>query len=230
MSIAYKDDGIVIGVEGLSKVEKELGNIRSKLPAVEKFAINKTARYTRKIMIQQAKTRYALNAAGQRHLKDLQQKKKATNSDATAELFIASMQNDLGYFTSSPKRPYVGMKVFGAPEYFKGKVLKASPLKNLSGTAKLSKGFLLEFSSGHVGMVQRVVGSSSKNKVTKKGRPRWTTPDGRVEKVQTMGSPSPTAMHNTVFSIVEPEVEKYLEDALLDRAERVLEIAKARGK
>lgn len=76
MSIAYKDDGIVIGVEGLSKVEKELGNVRYKLPAVEKFAINKTARYTRKIMIQQAKTRYALNAAGQRHLKDLQQKKK----------------------------------------------------------------------------------------------------------------------------------------------------------
>ena len=79
-------------------------------------------------------------------------------------------------------------------------------------------------------MVQRVVGSSSKNKVTKKGRPCWKTSDGRVEKVQTMGSPSPTAMHNTVFPIVEPEVEEYLEDALLERAERVLEIAKARGK
>lgn len=39
--------------------------------------------------------------------------------------------------------------------------------------ANLSKGFLVEFKSGHVGMVQRRIGSSSSHTVTERGRPRW---------------------------------------------------------
>ena len=53
--------------------------------------------------------------------------------------------------------------------------------------ANLSKGFLVEFKSGHVGMVQRRIGSSSSHTVTERGRPRWRNKDGKVEKLVTTG-------------------------------------------
>ena len=94
--------------------------------------------------------------------------------------------------------------------------------------ANLSKGFLVEFKSGHVGMVQRRIGSSSSHTVTERGRPRWRNKDGKVEKLVTMGSPSATAMHSTVWPYVEPEVTEYLYDRLMEQTERVIARAKAR--
>lgn len=230
MSVVYQGSNIVIGVEGINEVERILGNLKSKTPAVAKVAVNSTARYTRREMIKHAKARYAVNAAGARHLNDLKKTKSASNKDISAELHIATMRNDLGYFKSQPGTYYIGGNVANAPEYFKGKVLKSSAMKALTGAGNLSKGFLLPFKSGHVGMVQRVIGSRSRNTVTAKGYPRWTTRDGRVEKLMTMGSPSATAMHNTIWPEVEPGAEDYLMDALITRAYRVLELAQAKGR
>lgn len=230
MSVVYQGSNIVIGVEGINEVERILGNLKSKTPAVAKVAVNSTARCTRREMIKHAKARYAVNAAGARHLNDLKKTKSASNKDISAELHIATMRNDLGYFKSQPGTYYIGGNVANAPEYFKGKVLKSSAMKALTGAGNLSKGFLLPFKSGHVGMVQRVIGSRSRNTVTAKGYPRWTTRDGRVEKLMTMGSPSATAMHNTIWPEVEPGAEDYLMDALITRAYRVLELAQAKGR
>ena len=73
----------------------------------------------------------------------------------------------------------------------------------------------MEFASGHVGMVQRVIGSSSHNTITKKsGVPRWRNKDGNVEKLQTMGSPSAAAMHHVIWEQVEPDVQETLERKL----------------
>lgn len=229
--ITINGHNVIIGVEGFQEVERELGKLKTKTPAVAKFAVNKTARYARKMMIMQAKARYAVNAAGARHLKDLVQSKKATNSSITAELFISSLRNDLGYFETSPSSPYMGRNVFHAPTYFKGHVLKGSPMKELTGTGRLSKGFLLKFNkSGHVGMVQRVIGKKSKHTKTEKGYKRWVSKSGVVETLQTMGSPSATAMHNTVWPMVSPDVEIFLENALIMRAEQVLAVAQAKAK
>ena len=236
MSVVYQGSNIVIGVEGINEVERILGRLKSKTPAVAKVAVNSTARYTRKTMIQHAKARYAVNAAGARHLNDLSQKKgkggqMATNRDLTAKLHIETMRNDLGYFKSQPGTFYIGGNVANAPDYFKGKVLKSSAMGTLTGTGRLSKGFLLPFKSGHIGMVQRVIGSNSKNRVTFRSKvPRWQTKDGRVEKLMTMGSPSATAMHNTIWPEVEGDVQDYLMDALINRAYRVLELQAAKGK
>jgi len=49
-----------------------------------------------------------------------------------------------------------------------------------------------------------------------------------VEKLVTMGSPSATAMHSTVWPYVEPEVTEYLYDRLMEQTERVIARAKAR--
>lgn len=224
--VTYDQSNLRITVDHLEDVTAALGSLKKKTPTVAKVAINATARQARKLMIAQAKARYAVNAAGQRHLKELVQRKKATNQALEAELHISSFRNDLGYFKTSPNRPYTGRDVANAPDYFKGHVLKSSPMKPLTGTGGLSKGFMVEFKSGHVGMVQRVLGSNSGNRMTvKSGKPRWTNAEGKVEKLQTMGSPSATAMHNTIWPEVEPDVSEYLQQRLNEQVAKVLERA-----
>lgn len=175
------------------------------------------------LMVARAKVRYAVNAAGRKHLKDLVQRKKATNASLSAELHIASMRNDLGYFQTSPTKTFTGVEVFrSAPKVVKGRVLKSSSMSPLTGAGAMSKGFLVKFSSGHVGMVQRHEGSSSHNTVTARGKPRWRNKAGQVEKLVTMGSPSATAMHNTIWPEVEPSVEEYLHNRLNEQVQKVL--------
>lgn len=228
--VTYDAGTMTITVDGLEDVADALGELKKKTPAAAKVAINATARQARKLMVAQAKARYAVNAAGQRHLKDLVQRKKATNTSLSAELHIAKMRNDLGYFQHRPTESFTGREVFSrAPAHVKARVLKASSLTALTGDGgSLSKGFLVEFKSGHVGMVQRRIGSNSSHKVTERGHPRWTNSDGKVEKLVTMGSPSAAAMHSTVWPYVEPEVTEYLYDRLMEQTERVLARARIR--
>lgn len=226
--ITYDAGNLTITVAGLEDVEDALGALKKKTPAAVKVAINSTARQTRKLMVAQAKARYAVNAAGQRHLKDLVQRKKATNTSLSAELHIGKMRNDLGYFQNRPTETFTGRSVLErAPEYVKARVLKSSTMRALTGDGgSLSKGFLVEFNSGHVGMVQRKIGSTSSHKVTERGHPRWTNKSGKVEKLVTMGSPSATAMHSTVWPMVEPDAVQYLHDQLNRRIETILARAK----
>lgn len=232
MSGTANDTGIIMEVYGADEVEYLLGDLQSKAPAVLKTSVNAAARETRKLMIAQAKARYAVNAAGRRHLDDLKQRKKATNRSISAELYIAKMRNDLGYFTTSPRYPthYTGKRWVEGPKVWKGKVLKASTMKPLPGEGNKAKAFLAEFKSGHIGMVQRVIGSSSENTKTARGYQRWRNARGQVEKLVTVGSPSATAMHNTVWPDVRPDAEEYLAKRLLDQTERVLTRASAKQR
>lgn len=226
-NVTYDAGNLTITLEGLDTVERALGDLKKKTPAAAKVAINATAREARKLMVAQAKARYAVNAAGRKHLKDLVQRKKATNASLSAELHIASMRNDLGYFDTYPKKPLSGGNWKKAPKNgFKARVLKSEPRKTLTGKGKLSKGFLVKFDSRHVGMVERVEGTNALEKSTNRGgdvkESRWRTWDGRVEKVQTLGSPSATAMHNTIWPEVEPSVEEYLHNRLNEQVQKVL--------
>ena len=163
----YNASDLSIELIGEKDVARALGNCGKKAPLVIRNAVNETAKDARKVMIREAKKRYAVNGAGRRHLNDLKIRKRAKVSDLGAELHIGgpgqkdAMKNDLGYFKTIPSRPYVGQDVANAPDLFKAKVLKNSGMKPLPGQGNLSKGFLVEFASGHVGMVQRVIGSSS---------------------------------------------------------------------
>lgn len=226
--VTYSRNNMTITVDGLDTVANALGDLKRKTPAATKVAINATAREARKLMIAKAKARYAVNAAGQRHLKDLVQRKKATNTSLTAELHIEKMRNDLGYFRTNPAYPthYTGRNWVMGPDVWKGKVLKESGMKPLPGRATRGPAFLAEFKSGHVGMVQRVKGSNTKNTVTEKGHPRWRNSEGKVEKLLTVGSPSAAAMHRVVWHEVEPDVEAFLQERLDLQVQKVL--AKAR--
>lgn len=221
----------LIEVIGADEVAKALGDLSDKTPAVLKVAVNATAREAKKLMIAKAKARYAVNAHGLKHIKTLNQRKKATNSKPIAELHIATPKNDLGYFDYAPKGIHTGVDVFrNAPPVVKARVLKASQRKPLTGEARLSKGFVLEFKSGHVGMVQRVIGSSSSHTKTKNGYERWRNSQGKVEKTQTMGSPSATAMHGMIWPEVEPEVEAFLAARIDAQVQKVLERAARKAK
>lgn len=142
-NVTYSAGNLTITVAGLDTVEQALGDLKRKTPAAAKVAINATARQARKLMVAKAKTRYAVNAAGRRHLKDLVQRKKASNSSLMAELHIAKMRNDLGYFKTSPAVPthFTGMDFKDGPSVWKAKVLKSSGMKTLPGAGGMSKGF-----------------------------------------------------------------------------------------
>lgn len=216
---------IDIEVIGTETVAQALGDLKKKSPAAIKVALNATARQARKLMIAAAKARYAVNAAGKRQLNDLKQTRKASNSGLQATLFISKMRNDLGYFQSNPNQPFMGRDTFRAPSYFTAKVLKNESMKPLTGKGNLSKGFLLQFKSGHIGMVQRVIGSRSASVQTQNNRPRWRNRAGNVEKVQTMGSPSAAGMHATVWEEVADDVTAYLVEQLETRIKQLLEKA-----
>ena len=78
--VTYDAGTMTITVDGLEDVERALGDLKKKTPAAAKVAINATARQARKLMVAQAKARYAVNAAGRRHLKDLDRKSTRLNS------------------------------------------------------------------------------------------------------------------------------------------------------
>ena len=214
---------ISIEIDGLDTVARALGTLQGRSPQAVKVAVNQTARQARKLMIAAAKARYVVNAAGARHLNDLKPKKKATNTSLTATLFISKMRNDLGYFENDPTAAYTGGDVFRhSPKFYKARVLASSSMKNLTGEGAYSKGFLMKFESGHVGMVQRIIGSRSKHTETARGRPRWVNEQGNVEKLQTMGAPSASAMHAQVWPEVREDVELYLMARIQDRVDWIL--------
>ena len=213
--VTYDKSNLTIEVDGLEGVARALEDIPQKTTAVAKVAINNTTRQARKLMIAAAKARYAVNRKGQ-------------------ELHIKSLRNDLGYFDTRPAVPthFKGGAWRHGPDVFRGRVLKSSSLYTLNNPVdehgrRVSKGFLVEFKSGHIGMVQRLIGVKAKTDtpLTERGYPRWKNKNGIVEQLVTMGSPSATAMHNKIWPQVQPEAEAYLMDQLYRRAERVLILA-----
>lgn len=229
MSMTWYDAGTTtIGVNA-EEVSDRLGELRRKTPAVIKVAVNATARETRKEMLRRVMKRYALTAKGKERAKGLKQRKKATNANPAAELYIGGqngMRADLAYFQHRVTVPHPGMSWQTGPTVFKARVLRSGGLHDLTGGGAYSKGFLAEFKSGHVGMIQRHIGAASSETTTKSGARRWRSKSGIVERTQTYGSPSGTAQHHTVWE--KEDVHLYAERTLNERLEK--QIAKVMAK
>lgn len=213
------------------QVIRALGVLSDKTPAVLKVAANTTARQTRKLMLAEVKKRYDLNAAGKRMIEDLRQRQKATNRNPVAILAITkndpgAFRADLGYFKTKPSKPYMGRNVWRAPEYFQARVLKSGQMTNLSGSSSKSKGFLVKFQSGHVGMVQRQLGVPAQRDHTMSGKVRWKP----NEKLVTMSSPSGSAMHHTVWEMQKTGVEEMLRSNTERRVAQIIANAQRKGK
>ena len=219
--VLYNKSLKIITVDS-DEVRRALGDLEAKTPAVMKVAVNATAREARRMMVKSAKKRYDLSKKGMEKVEKLHQRKKATNRNPTAELYIGGpkweMRNDLAYFHTNPSVPYMGTRVFQAPKFFKGRVLRSSPMKKLSGSGDgKSKGFLVEFKSGHVGMVERQLETQAEP-FTLRHRRRWK-PNNVL---YTLGSPDPIDVHKKSWEEVEPEVERVLEERLERRIRQVM--------
>lgn len=220
-----------IQVTNIQDVEKALGDLSGKAPQAMKNAVNQTAVRAKNRMIQQAKLRYAVNAAGKRHLNQLKLRNRATTANPVAEIYISSRRNDLGDFQSNPSEPHMGGSWVLSPAFHTSRVLKNSPMEKLSGgrtnLGQASKGFLVRFDSGHVGMVQRIIDRPADH--PKKSR--WRNKKGIVEKLYTMSSPSASAMHSVVWrGVVEEESEGILQERLQYEIEKIISRSKAKRK
>lgn len=212
-----------VQVPNIGEVERALGDMRDKAPRAMKNAVNQTATRAKNMMIRQARLRYAVNSAGRRHLNALKVRNRATTQNPTAEIFISSRRNDLGDFQSN--RLFRIWEGTGCcrPEFHTSRVLKKSPMEALTGghtaLGQASKGFLVKFDSGHVGMVQRLIGRPAANPKST----RWRSKNGVVEKLYTMSSPSASAMHSTVWrEEVEPDSEIILQERLQHEVSKIL--------
>ena len=135
----YDASNLTVSVDD-AEVTRALGVLGNKTPAALKVAVNTTARQTRKLMLTEVKKRYDLNAAGRRMIEDLRQRQKATNRRPTAILAImkndpGAFRADLGYFRTSPTKPFMGPSVRNAPPVFRAHVLKGSPMIALGAPA-----------------------------------------------------------------------------------------------
>lgn len=234
----YDAGTTTIGVNA-EEVSQRLGELHRKTPAVIKVAVNATARETRKEMLRRVLKRYALTAKGKERAKGLKQKVKATNADPAAVLWIGGINGaraDLAYFQHRVTVPHPGLSWRTGPTVFKARVLRSGGLHDLGGGpierngvtfGQGSKGFLAEFKSGHVGMIQRHIGKESERTTTKSGAPRWRSASGVVETTQTYGSPSGTAQHHTVWE--KEDVHVYAENTLNDRLEKQIAKVMARA-
>ena len=234
----YDAGTTTIGVNA-KEVSQRLGELRRKTPAVIKVAVNATARETRKEMLRRVLKRYALTAKGKERAKGLKQKVKATNADPAAVLWIGGINGaraDLAYFQHRVTVPHTGLSWQTGPTVFKARVLRSGGLHDLGGGpierngvtfGQGSKGFLAEFKSEHVGMIQRHIGKESERTTTKSGAPRWRSASGVVEATQTYGSPSGTAQHHTVWE--KEDVHVYAENTLNDRLEKQIAKVMARA-
>lgn len=226
---SYDTSDLTVSIDD-AEVTRALGVLGDKTPAALKVAVNTTARQTRKLLLTEVKNRYDLNTAGKRMIEDLRQRQKATNRRPAAILAImkndpGAFRADPGYFRTSPTKPFMGPSVRNAPPVFQAHVLKGSPMIGLGGTSEKSKGFLVQFKSKHIGMVQRRLGVPADKDYTESGKKRWKP----NEELVTMSSPSGSAMHHTVWEMQESTVEQMLQDNTERRVRQLIANAKRKG-
>lgn len=232
--ITYDADTMTVTVDD-SEVQKGLGDLAAKAPAVMKVAINKTARQARRDEISEAEKRYAYTPRGKKKLQGLKQKKRATNSD----LENVHKQNDEGkkldisYYQHTPTTPRMGADaVLNNPRYFRARVLRSEGYKNLIAETNRSKGFLVDITNpeagtDHIAMLRRKLDKTTDNFKTNTGADRWI-PKGKTkpEALDTMMRPGASSAQRKVWDMtVEEKAEENLQENVTQRMEQV--IAKA---
>lgn len=218
-------------------VERALGSLYRKTPAVLKVAINRTARQARKDLIGEAEKRYALTVRGKARLRLLKLRKSATNNSLVAEL----RQSDEGltlnasYFEHYPQRPYEGHAALSGPAIQGVRVLKGGPMEPLRETEGRSKGFLIKVKNSavnpeaedHLMFAYRKLGSSTDALKTKTGALRWKNRAGSVEKAYDVNRIGASSQQRAVwYRGVDTAAAEHLERFVAQRIEQVIKAAK----
>ncbi len=144
----------------VKKISKRLKGMESKAPYVLVNAINRAITNVKSNMVKKASEKYLVKPKDVREAIPKPQKAKITN--LTGYINSVGYKIALNKFKVSPNKP---TSIKSRPEYHVAQVLKNGSTKNLSGDDKQSKGFVVKFASGHVGVYERL-----KGKKTKKGK------------------------------------------------------------
>ena len=172
--VTYDAGNLTIEVDGLDTVAAALGDLKKKDPGGGQGSHQRHGTAGPQADDSKGKGAVRRERGGQAAPERPCAAEKGQQHQFERELHIAKMRNDLGYFQHRPTERFTGREVLHhAPKYVKARVLKASSMAALTGNANMSKGFLVQFKSGHIGMVQRQIGSSSSHTVTEQGAPRW---------------------------------------------------------
>lgn len=151
-AFAGNDEAVFIDVDKqIDEIEKMLGNLSNKAPAIMKNALNSVARQVRKSIVKDAQGEYEMSAKMKAKMKAT---KAASVKSATANRMMATIlsvgsMSDLMEFMVTPTAISNGQ----SPSGYAAKVLKSSGLKHLNGDPKP---FITQFQSGHIAIVTRL--------------------------------------------------------------------------
>lgn len=229
--VTYDAGQMLLTIDDTS-VERALGSLHRKAPAVLKVSINRTARQARKDLIGEAEKRYALTTRGKARLRLLKLRKSATNTSLEAEI----RQSDEGltlnasYFQHSPTVPRMGRAALNGPAFQRVRTLRGGPMEKLAETGGESKGFLIRVKnakSDHLMFAHRILGSSTSSTTTKTGKPRWRNRAGQVEKAYDVNRIGASSQQRAVWQRgVDATAAENLERFVEQRVRQVIDKAK----
>lgn len=209
----------------LKRIRKELGNLKTKAPSVLRSAINKAAVQTKKNLISDAKSTYAVASSSQDSSKSTTPVAstsktftpyRASTQNLTARLKTNGPMNELGRFKVSPRIPanIPGLK---RPKFYKAQVRKDSgglhPLNQYK-----NKPFWVSFRSGHQALVVR--------SLTK------TMRDGKTPALEKLLGPSNAHIYGRK-EVAEKMTKTYnaeLDKAISEAVKKTLASAQSKGK
>ena len=177
---------ITIDQTFVDQLESKLKKVPEKSKYVLRNVLNEMAKSGRKETAKAAKKRYAVYSGAGRGIEEGSPKdglreqnimdlKKATVNSLTAQLKTVSYMGVMYSFDIRP-RTIANAKGKGAqrnrPSSYRGKVLRSSRANTLTGKeienngypAQEGKAFVVEFSSGHIGLMYRGTKNKAKNR------------------------------------------------------------------
>lgn len=163
---------IDVNMDDLTHIEKELGMVKDKSTMVLRNAINEAAKELNKRLLKEDKKEYAFRDKGALNSSHTGNIDKAKVSKMWATVVVKSKIGELYKFDTNPLRVAVPKgQPYNPPRWYKARVKKSgkrTPLALKKGTrGDQYKAFVVQFSNGHLAVVQRQPGTQMRSNPAK---------------------------------------------------------------
>lgn len=163
---------IDVNMDDLTHIEKELGMVKDKSTMVLRNAINEAAKELNKRLLKEDKKEYAFRDKGALNSAHTGNIDKAKVSKMWATVVVKSKIGELYKFDTNPLRVAVPKgQPYNPPRWYKARVEKSgkrTPLALKKGTrGDQYKAFVVQFSNGHLAVVQRQQGTQMRSNPAK---------------------------------------------------------------
>lgn len=163
---------IDVNMDDLTHIEKELGMVKDKSTMVLRNAINEAAKELNKRLLKEDKKEYAFRDKGALNSAHTGNIDKANVSKMWATVVVKSKIGELYKFDTNPLRVAVPKgQPYNPPRWYKARVEKSgkrTPLALKKGTrGDQYKAFVVQFSNGHLAVVQRQPGTQMRSNPAK---------------------------------------------------------------